>query len=209
MIVRTIVAILLGVSVNAPTVVGAQGLDGVDASIGAGSGALRVSTAAWRPLVSVLDRLTLSGGIRFTSYTGDAGTFTNRGSVSTALPTTISLAPNVYGLAVAAAAELDLLAGLSVGFNIDLAGGALGADQFSGPLRATLQRGSLLLGGTPDIGALNSETYVAWRVLPTLSIRGGTTHFVTNFDVTDRVSGASAKYQQFKTVPFVAVRWQY
>ena len=188
----------------------AQRLIAVDASIGVGDGAQRIAVSAWYPVATIADRLTLSGGVRLTSYMGSAGTFTNRGTVSGALTPTLALSPAVVGLAVAVQAELAVVGPLGVGFNIDLAGGALGADRTVGTLTATVQRGSLLLGGSPDVGALNSETYVTWAIAPTLAIRAGTSHYVTNYDVRDATGGGpTAKYQQFKTVPFVALRWRF
>ncbi len=198
-------------TVLVPHAARAQRLVALDASAGADAGGQRVAVSAWLPLTSILDRLTISGGARLTTYTGDGGLFTNRGTRTGALAPTLAFPTNVVGLALAVQAELAVVGPLSVGFNIDVGGIALGGDQRVSGLTPKVQRGSLLLGGTPDVGALNSETYVAWAVVPTVTVRAGTTHYVTNYDVTDAAaSGApTAKYQSFRTVPFVAVSWRF
>lgn len=189
----------------------AQRLVAFDVSVGANSGGQRIAAGAWLPLATLLDRITLSGGARLTSYHGESGSFGNHGTVTAALTPTLSFPSQAVGLAIAVQAEVAIVGPLSAGFNIDLAGVAVGGDQSVAGLTARVQRGSLLLGGSPDVGALNSETYVAWAFAPTFTLRAGTTHFVTNYEVRDPSSPGvpAAKYQQFKTLPFVAVGWRF
>lgn len=189
----------------------AQRLVALDVSVGANNGGQRLAASAWLPLTTLLERITLSGGARLTSYNGESGTFGNRGTVTAALTPRLNFPSQVVGFAIAVQAEVAIVGPLSVGFNIDLAGVAAGGDQSVAGLTARVQRGSLLLGGSPDVGALNSETYVAWAFAPTFTFRAGTTHFVTNYEVRDPASPGvtAAKYQQFKTLPFVAVGWRF
>lgn len=208
---RTVFLVTLLVTfLLAPRIASGQRVVALDASVGLTSGAQRVAVSAWLPLTTVLDRLTVSGGARLTSYSGEAGTFANRGTVIGSLTPAVVFAPQVVGLNLAIQAELAVVGPLSVGFNIDVAGVAIGPDQRAAGLLARVQRGSLLLGGSPDVGALNSEMYVAWSIVPTVTVRAGTTHYVTNYDVSDPAATTpGAKYQQFKTVPFVAVSWRF
>ena len=190
---------------------GAQLIGAADASVGIGSGRQRLAVSAWRPVFDVLDRVTLSAGLRLTGYTGDAGTYTNRGTTGGSFAPTLSIAPQVYGINLAVAADVKVYGDFSAGFNLDLIGAATGADRLSGTLVAKPQTGSLFAGGSPDKGALNSETYIAWHALPTLTVRAGTSHYVTNYDVSDPLAAGSpsTRYQQFVTVPFVAVTFKF
>lgn len=190
---------------------GAQLIGALDASVGLGSGAQRLAVSAWRPVFNVLDRVVLSAGLRITSYTGEAGTYTNRGTASGSLTPTLSLSPQVYGINLAVAADVTVFGDFGVGFNLDLIGAATGANRVNGTLLAKPQSGSLFAGGSPDKGALNSETYLSWHALPTLTVRAGTSHYVTNYDVTDPIAAGSpsARYQKFVTVPFVALSFKF
>ena len=96
---------------------------------------------------------------------------------------------------------------VSVGFNLDLAGFATGASKTTGTLTARVPSGSLFLGGAGDLGALNSETYVAVRLIDRIALRVGTSHFVTNYSVREpaKVATPDVRYQKFETMPFLAI----
>lgn len=198
----TLVALLLAA---APAVAHAQVLATADLAVGVGSNAQRVSVAAWRPVTDVLGLVSLRAGLRATSYSGSGGTFDNRDPVTVALPATLPFAPAATGINLAVELEAAPPGPFTVGANLDLAGFAFGPTVTAGSFRAGLQSTSLFLGGRNDRGALNSEFYAGWHVLPLLTLRAGVSHSVTTYDVT-APGGTSARYQQFVTVPFVAVR---
>ena len=195
----------------APRAAGAQLLGAADASVGIGSGNQRLAVSAWRPLTNVLDIVTLSYGVRLTSYTGDAGAYTNRGTTAGLFAPALSIAPQVVGINLGAAVDVAIWGDFGAGFNLDLIGVATGPERTSGTLVAKPQQGSLFAGGSPDKGALNSETYISWHALPTLIVRAGTSHYVTNYDVSDPLvtGSASTRYQRFVTVPFVALTFKF
>ena len=58
--------------------------------------------------------------------------------------------------------------------------------------------------------ANDSEFFVSLRVAPRVRVRGGASHYVTNYTVTDTaaVGAPNSRYQKFQTVPFIAVRLQ-
>ena len=182
-----------------------------DASAGLSSASQRHAVSAWYPVAHFWDRLQLDVGVRATSYGGDAAMYSNRGTVSGTFPNTLTIATGVIGLNAAVQAEVRLVSSLSAGFNLDLAGFATGAAKSSGALSAKAQSASLFLGGSPDLGALNSETYVAWQLTDRVALRAGTSHYVTNYEASDPLgpSAASVRYQKFVTVPFVSVRMRF
>lgn len=177
----------------------------LDASVGARSGAQRAAISAWHPVVNA-GRLQLGVGARVSAYAGDPADYTNRGTVLGSLNPTLSIDPSVYGLNGAVFGELGLVGRLAVGANLDLVGIATGPTRNVGVLEEKPQPGSYFAGGSGDHGALNSEFYVALGVAPRVRVRGGLSHFVTNYTVTDRGSAGSpsSRYQKFQTVLFVA-----
>ena len=202
----TIVTLVAGAA--APNLAAQSSSIAWDASVGLSSGSQRHAVSAWYPVAHVWDRLQLDVGVRATSYGGDAAIYSNRGTVSGSFPSTLTITTGVLGLNAAVQAEVRLVSSLSAGFNLDLAGFATGATKASGALSAKAQSGSLFLGGSPDVGALNSETYLAWQLTDRVALRAGTTHYVTNYEASDPLAptAASVRYQKFVTVPFVSVR---
>jgi len=182
-----------------------------DASVGLSAGSQRHALSAWYTAASLWGRVSLDVGIRATSYGGDAGLYNNRGTISGTFPNTLSISPGVVGLNAAVQTSVRVIGPVSAGFNLDLAGVATGATAIVGSLRASVPTGSLFLGGAADLGALNSETYVAVRLTDRLTLRGGTSHYVTGYAVSDPATpGApSVRYQKFVTVPFVAVAFRF
>ena len=178
-----------------------------DASIGLSGGLQRSAVSGWYPVAEVWQRVTFAIGLRATSYTGDGRTYTNRGTVSDSVPSTLSLSTGVLGVNLGVQAKVRLIDRVSVGFNLDVAGFATGASNTTGRLTASVQSGSLFLGGAGDLGALNSETFVAVRLTDRIALRGGTSHFVTNYLVRQpsKVATPDVRYQKFETVPFLAI----
>ena len=209
--IRRLAILALAVGGTASPLAAQHGSIAVDASIGLSSNSQRHAVSAWYTVASAWDRVSLDVGLRATSYGGDAGLYNNRGTISATFPNTLSISPGVVGLNAAVQTSVRLIGPVSAGFNLDLGGVASGASRTLGSLTATVQTGSLFLGGAADLGALNSETYVAVRLTNRFALRGGTSHYVTNYAVTDPATpGAPAiRYQKFVTVPFVAVAFRF
>ncbi len=87
-------------------------------------------------------------------------------------------------------------------------GVATGPTWTAGSLSEKLQGLSYFRYGSGDHGALNSEFFVSLRVPPRVRVRGGASHYVTNYTVTDTaaVGAPSSRYQKFQRVPFIACR---
>lgn len=179
----------------------------LDASLGAGGGALRAAISTWRPFIHLGDRVEMGLGARITAYTGDPASYTNRGTVQGALAPTLTIDPAVYGLNAAGFIDVQLFGGVSAGANLDLLGFAFGSTSTVGPLRKEPQGFSYFRYGSADHGALNSEFFASVRVAPRIRLRAGLSHYVTNYEVTDTGAAGSptSRYQRFETVPFVAL----
>ena len=180
----------------------------LDASVGAKGGAQRAAVSVWYPVVHLAGRLPLGLGVRVSSYGGDPIDYTNRGTVQGSLASTVSIDPAVYALNGAVFGELDLTNLLALGANLDVIGVAAGPTRTAGSLSEKPQGLSYFRYGSRDHGALNSEFFVSLRVTPRVRVRGGASHYVTNYTVTDTAAAGapSSRYQKFQTVPFIAVR---
>jgi len=180
----------------------------LDASVGAKSGAHRAAVSVWYPVVHLAGRLPLGLGARVSSYGGDPIDYTNRGTVQGSLASTISIDPAVYAFNGAVFGQLDLTNLVALGANLDVIGVATGPIRRAGSLSEKPQGLSYFRYGSRDHGALNSEFFVSLQVAPRVQVRGGASHYVTNYTVTDTaaVGAPSSRYQKFQTVPFIAVR---
>jgi len=181
----------------------------LDASVGAKGGARRAAVSAWYPVVHLVGRVHLGLGARVSAYGGDPIGYTNRGTVQ-GLASTVPIDPAVYALNGAVLGELDLTNLVALGANLDVIGVATGPTRTAGSLAEKPQGFSYFRYGSGDHGALNSEFFVSLRVAPRVRVRGGASHYVTNYTVTDTaaVGAPSSRYQKFQTVPFIAVRLQ-
>ena len=182
----------------------------LDASVGAKGGAQRAAVSVWYPVVQLAGRLSLGLGARVSSYGGDPIGYTNRGTVQGSLASTVSIDPAVYALNGAVFGQLDLTKLVALGANLDVIGVATGPTRAAGSLSEKPQGLSYFRYGSRDHGALNSEFFVSLRVAPRVRVRGGASHYVTNYMVTDTAAAGapSSRYQKFQTVPFIAVRLQ-
>lgn len=180
----------------------------LDASVGAKGGTQRAAVSVWYPMVHFAGRLHLGLGARVSSYRGDPIDYTNRGTVQGSLASTVSIDPAIYALNGAVFGELDLTNLLALGANLDVIGVAAGPTRTAGSLSEKPQGLSYFRYGSGDHGALNSEFFVSLRLAPGVRARGGVSHYVTNYTVTDAaaVGAPRSRYQRFQSVPFIAVR---
>jgi len=180
----------------------------LDASVGGKGGARRAAVSAWYPVVHLAGRLHLGLGARVSAYGGEPIDYTNRGTVQGSLASNVPIDPVVYALNSAVFGELDLTNPVALGANLDVIGVVTGPTRTAGSLSEKPQGFSYFRYGSGDHGALNSEFFVSLRVAPRVRVRGGASHYVTTYTVTDTaaVGAPSSRYQKFQTVPFIAVR---
>ncbi len=180
----------------------------LDASVGGTGTAQRAAVSIWFPVARLADRVHAGFGVRVSAYAGDPRDYTNRGTAQGGLVSTLSIDPAVYALNAAVFGAFDATNRVTVGANLDVIGVATGPTRTVGSLSEKPQRLSYFAYGSRDHGALNSEFFLSVRVTPRVDLRGGASHYVTNYTVTDTgaAGGITSRYQRFETVPFIAVR---
>jgi hypothetical protein len=179
----------------------------VDASLGVGPDAGRGALSAWREVLKAPLKARLSAGLRASLYVAMSSAFENRDAVQDELQSRLDIDPGVAGANVAVGVELPL-GPVVLGANLDLLGIAAGSRWTRAALEGTPETLSYFLYGSADRGALNSEYYVLIGLRPSLALRIGASHYVTNYLVTNTTASGRprARYQRFETVPFAALR---
>lgn len=203
MLARSAVALLL---LATPLAAQAPETD-LDISYGSRDGQRRIAGMASRlwPLFGGV--LYVGGGARVTVYDGDPIDFARVDGDAGGPTGNVAFAPKVLGATVQVAVEVELLRGLRVGGNLDLAGYASGGDVDTPIGTAAVAGPSWFRNGSGDRGSLNSEAYLAVRLSPNLGVRGGLSHYVVGYELTS-IEGTS-RYQRFFDATFVAVRYRF
>lgn len=179
----------------------------LDISYGTRDGQRRIAGMASRLWPVLGGMVHIGGGARVTVYDGDPITFSRVDGDPGGPTNDVAFAPKVLGATVQATAEVELLRGVRIGGNLDLAGYASGGDVATPVGTASVAGASLFRNGSGDRGSLNSEAYLALRLSPNLALRGGVSHYVVGYDLTS-IEGTS-RYQRFFDVTFVAVRYRF
>lgn len=206
--VRHLIPTVLGAVVLAAPLTAQRRTLALDASAGAKSGAERGAVSGWYPIVQRAGHWSLGLGVRLSAYTGAPIGYTNRGTIQGNLAASLTIDPAVYALNGAVFGEVNLARSVAVGANLDIVGISTGPARTIGSLTATPEAGSYFRYGAADHGALNSEFFLSVKVAGAVRLRGGLSHYVTNYVVTSpgTAGAGTARYQRFQTVPFVAVR---
>lgn len=188
---------------------------GISVSFGSGEQTtLGTVSLGWDHRLRRWHRVQVGYGIRISVFGGESQEFREAESdVPPDQRERITIAdPRLVAVNFFAQAQVAVLAGVAAGFNIDVIGIGFGPSLTGIPVGATTpdstvtgQHFNLLQGGIRDRGSLNSEFYVAFRVLPRVVLRGGFAHAVSGYR-SGRPTG-ERKYHRFVTLPFAAVRF--
>ena len=99
----------------------------------------------------------------------------------------------------------------------DLGGAGLGSSQsasyraFEGAppvsVEAAPASGNAFLYAANDRGSLNSEFFVAWRIRPTVLLRAGLSHILTEYRLSEDPGSGARRYRRFSNLAFAALRW--
>ena len=109
-------------------------------------------------------------------------------------------------------ATLNFAYGISpkfeIGFNIDAIGISFGAEQNASKAgihmgKANPTTGNFLLVGNNDIGNLNSEFYIRYRVRSTFSIRAGLSHFFSEYTTQTKLAYNNNRYRLITDLGFI------
>lgn len=176
-----------------------------------------VLSASYTPTFRLLDdHLRLGLGARFTSWIGGSDVVFE--SVPDGARYTFTVDPQgVYSLNLMLAASWRIVAGLEVGFNIDLVGVGFGGEvtgvyagsaPFSGPQSARPPTFEIFLFGPADQGQLNSELFVAWW-FGGWGVRTGISHVITEYVTAQSLDAGNARFRSAITRFFAAAGYRF
>jgi hypothetical protein len=164
-------------------------------------------------------RVLLGLGARLTAWRGGSGVDLRNvnpdlGGASDRL---VLDGPRAYALNAAFSVAVRVVAGLEVGFNIDLVGAGVGPDvrgrytgsaTLSGDQVASPPTLNLLLLGRRDRGFLNSELFLAWW-FGDVGVRGGLSHVAHRFRTSRPLDAGNRDYGSFLNRAVVAGSYRF
>ena len=189
-----------------------------------GVGSSRYTGAlSWNHLYGFFDEhLRVGLGGRFASFLGSGAipyTTADASLVRANKVNTLMVAdPQTYSMNAQFVITARPLAGLELGFDIDLVGFSFGPSrtgayaatdpQFAGVQAASVSGFNLLLGGKTDRGQLDSEFYVAWWFTQSWALRAGLSHFATGYTTDTKLDNGADRYRASQNLGFVALSWR-
>lgn len=179
--------------------------------ISAGTG-VGVGGDAWRAdihgqlAIPLGNRLHVAAGLRLTHYGGSTRELRRQGPVDDALPASLTIDPNIWGLNLMVAGEVRVLGPISAGANLDLFGVAGGPARSHDTIEIHPAPFSMFRYGNADRGSLNSEFFLVARMSERFGLRAGLSHYVVGYDAEQ--GGAMQRYLRFDDAIFLAVRWR-
>ncbi|MES2778408.1 MAG: hypothetical protein V4651_00790 [Bacteroidota bacterium] len=99
---------------------------------------------------------------------------------------------------------------LLIGFNIDLLGINVGTRSFktigTDPVyKINPETTNVLLGGSNDKGALNSEFYLGYRMNDNITFKAGLSHYLITLEYQN--NNGKGRTQAFSTIPFIQAQY--
>ncbi len=156
-------------------------------------------------------RLKVGLGTRFFSFFGgdNLGYTTAEASlISSNLVNTLNISgAQTNSLNATFHINYNLIAGLVLGFNIDLIGVGFGNSR-SGAQPASTSSFNILLGGKADRGQLDSEFFAAYEFTDHLTVRGGLSHLSSEYTTSAKPDNGNNRYRHSTTLPFIAVSYR-
>lgn len=170
----------------------------------------------WHSFYS-FSRFAVSGGYRWNQTLFDNANFKAKRR-SGSYPDEIFVSGNGTSVNIMVSGEMEPIAGLGFGFNIDVLGVSYGkldvVGQKIGSTTETFPKGeiganmpsfNLLVGPNLDLGNLNSEFYLYFFKAPFMQVRAGLSHLYSSV----RISDEGKVYRSYFNIPFVAFRVAY
>ena len=194
----------------------------VDLAGGLGSNRF-TGALSWNHFYGFFDqRLRVGLGARFASFFGSGAipyTTADASLIRANKVNTLTVTqPQAYSLNAQFLIAVRAVAGLELGFDIDLVGFAFGPSRtgsyaatdprFAGAQRASVSGFDLLLGGKPDRGQLDSEFYLAWWFTETWAVRAGVSHFASGYTTDTKLDNGADRYRASQNLGFLAVSWR-
>jgi hypothetical protein len=156
------------------------------------------------------NRLFIGTGVRFNSYFGSDINFLSAPSdLASEESKTDTLAvpkSNIFATNVLINLGYSFNSRLQAGFNIDLIGFSLGSEKTASfiangsttPAKAKPTGFNLLLVGNNDIGTLNSEFYLRYRISPKIGIKAAYQYFFAELKTDTKVQTIPEKNDRFR-----------
>jgi hypothetical protein len=178
---------------------------------------------SWNGSVGFLDeRLRVGLGARFASFFGSGAipyTTADASLIRENKVNTLTVPdPQAHSLNAFFVISLRVVAGLELGFDIDLVGFSFGPSltgsyaatgpQFEGAQRASVSGFNVFLGGKPDQGQLDSEFYLAYWLTETWAVRAGLSHFATGYTTDAKLDNGADRYRASQNLGFLALSWR-
>ena len=192
--------------------------------VAGGLGSSRFTGAlSWNHFYGFFDqRLRVGLGARFASFFGSGAipyTTADASLISANKVNTLTVAdPQAYSLNAQFLISFRAVAGLELGFDIDLVGFAFGPSrtgtyaatdpQFAGAQPASVSGFNLLLAGKADRGQLDSEFYLAYWFTEKWAVRAGLSHFATGYTTDNKLDNGADRYRASQNLGFVALSWR-
>jgi hypothetical protein len=194
----------------------------VDLATGLGSSRF-TGAVSWNHFYGLFDqRLHVGLGARFASFLGSGVipyTTADASLIRANEVNTLSVEdPQAHSLNAQFLIRFRAVAGLELGFDIDLVGFAFGPSRsgsyaatdprFAGAQRASVSGFDLLLGGKADRGQLDSEFYLAWWFTERWAVRAGLSHFASGYTTDTKLDNGADRYRASQNLGFLAVSWR-
>lgn len=189
-----------------------------DITAGSGSGATSASFGALRVMRPVAyDRVQFGLGLRATYVAGDLKlTPAGAKNVPVGVIDTLSVASGALMLNVSGHIAFILTSRLQAGLNIDLAGVGTGGSRnatykastsaAASKVNASPTGANLFLYGSKDRGSLNSEFFAAWALNDRLTLRGGLSHQLVEYEAERTLSSNTARFRSYSNLVFLGLR---
>lgn len=162
---------------------------------------------AWGHQFGFFERLWVGYGVRGASYNLASRAFTLREGAGSGSATLGE--PRVMSLNLTVGADLKVMSRLELGFNLDVVGYSSGDQRNDGTTVSAPQEFNAFAGSpADDRGTLSSEFYATIGLDQQLSLRGGIAHYVVGMDA-GSPGGATARYNDAITAPFLSLRWRF
>jgi hypothetical protein len=189
-----------------------------------GVGSSRFTAAlSWNHFYGFFDqRLRVGLGARFASFFGSGAipyTTADASLIRANKVNTLTVTdPQANSLNAQFLIRFRAVAGLELGFDIDLVGFAFGPSRtgsyaatdprFAGPQPASVSGFDLLLGGKPDRGQLDSEFNLAYWLTVEWAVRAGLSHFASGYTTDAGLDNGADRYRASQNLAFIAVSWR-
>lgn len=188
-----------------------------DLTAGNGNGATSASVGVVKFHRAGTDRLRVGLGLRATYVAGDLKLSpAGAKNVPAGVIDTLFLSAGALMVNVSGHFGVIVTDRLRLGLNIDLAGVGTGASRNASyrasaatartTVKASPTAANLFLYGSKDRGSLNSEFFAAWELSDRLTLRGGLSHQLVEYEADRTLSSNTQRFRSYSNLLFLGLR---